>query len=291
MSPRAVDSSLKEMVQGRISSFKPIEPNSLKLFDLLKDPESRPGDITAIVATNPVFAAKVLQSVNSAFFNVPEKVTSVGRAITLLGYNNVRSLVLADALQNIIPGEKEAAPGNHVKMWIHSAIVSACAGYLGKRIFRLSEYQLSTIGLLHDIGKYFIHTLEHRGNPSEKLPLIAREEGSCGINHAVLGSIIVEGWQLSDLVSGTIAYHHHPTFLPPASIPAGYLVPSFIVSLSDLLGKLLNPDGQENEFLPIRDDYYELFKLRNDAAAFVTPDLIKEVEKARHTVEIYMEEA
>jgi len=288
MSPDRIDVGLKGRIEERVSSLGPIKTNSVKLLNLLKDPASNPGEITSVVSTNPGFSAKILQSANSAYFNLPQKITSVGRAITHLGYNNVRSLVLQDALQSMLPGDNRMDSATRMKIWVHSAVVSVCAGYLGKKIFAFSEYDLATMGLLHDIGKYFIPDTGAETLSDPGLPLVGREEMSFGVNHAVLGSIVVRHWQLSDVISRAIGYHHHPTFLPPDTIPGEYVKYSFIICLSDLLGKLLDYDDREHEVLPLREEYFLTFGLPKNPAELITQALLKEVEKTRLTVKSYI---
>jgi HD-like signal output (HDOD) protein len=288
MSPDRMDAGLKSKIEERVSSLGPIRTNSIKLLNLLKDPASNPGEITSVVSTNPGFSAKILQAANSAYFNLPQKITSVGRAITHLGYNNVRSLVLQDALQTMLPKDGRMDSETRMKIWVHSAIVSVCAGYLGKKIFTFSEYDLATMGLLHDIGKYFIPDDVHEGVTDPDVPLVGREEMSYGMNHAVLGSIVVRHWQLSDVISRAIGYHHHPTFLPPETIPGEYVKYSFVICLSDLIGKLLDYDGENSDILPLRDEYYATFALPKDPAELITQALLKEVEKTRLTVTSYI---
>ena len=288
MSPDRIDPGLKSRIEERVSSLGPIKTNSVKLLNLLKDPASNPGEITSVVSTNPGFSAKILQSANSAYFNLPQKITSVGRAITHLGYNNVRSLVLQDALEGMIPGDNRMDSGTRMKIWQHSAIVSVCAGYLGKTIFAFSEYDLATMGLLHDIGKYFIPDAVLKTVTDPDVPLVGREEMSFGVNHAVLGSIVVRHWQLSDVISRAIGYHHHPTFLPPDTIPGEYVKYGFIICLSDLIGKLLDYDGDARDILPLREEYFITFRLPKDPAGLITQALLKEVEKTRLTVKSYI---
>jgi HD-like signal output (HDOD) protein len=288
MSPDRIDAGLKERIEERVSSLGPIKTNSVKLLNLLKDPSSDPREITAVVSTNPGFSAKILQSANSAYFNLPQKITSVGRAITHLGYNNVRSLVLQDALQGILPKDNSMNSETRIKIWVHSAIVSVCAGYLGKKIFTFSEYDLATMGLLHDIGKYFIPGALQDAVIDPNLPLVGREEMSYGVNHATLGSVVVRHWQLSEVISRAIGYHHHPTFLPPDTIPGEYVKYSFIICLSDLIGKLLDYDEKDSDILPLRDEYYATFDLPKDPSELITQALIKEVEKTRLTVTSYI---
>jgi HD-like signal output (HDOD) protein len=274
-------------IKEKISAIKPIPANYVKLLNLLRDPHSNPAEITTIVSTNPVFSAKILQTVNSPFFGLGQKVTSLGRAITLLGYNNVRTLVVQDSLTNSLPGLRKDVDA-YVDIWIHSAIVSVCAGYLGRKLFKFSEYDVATMGLLHDIGKYFIRSLESVSQPDSGSPEIIQEERQYRINHAALGSLIAAGWKLSDTVIHAIEYHHYPNFLPPDAIPERYLKESFVVCLSDLIAKALGSQEREEQILAIKDDYYKMFRLSPDLSGIVSPALSKEIEKARVTVESYI---
>ena len=275
-----------EAVKEKISAIKPIPLNYLKLMNLLRNPESNPGEITSVTVTNPVFSARILRAVNSAYFNRPEKITSVGRAISLLGYNSVRALVLQETLNNVMPREHADV---YSKTWAHSAVVSVCSGHLGKNIFQFSEYELGTMGLLHDIGKYFIHMLKPEGEGSTESPLVIREEQQYGINHACLGSLIAKNWQLSDSIVKGIEYHHYPSFFPPESIPEPYIKQTFVICLSDLICKTLGYGANDDEKLPIKNEYYEMFKMRPDLEENVTPRLVKEIEKAHVTVQSYIQ--
>jgi HD-like signal output (HDOD) protein len=284
-----IEENIQETIRGKISSIKPISANYVNLLNLLRNPESNPREISTIVSTNPVFSAKILQTVNSAYFGLTDRVTSLGRAITLLGYNNVRALVFQDSLGVGTAAGQPGKPEAYINIWIHSAIVSVCAGYLGKKIFQFSEYDLATMGLLHDIGKYYYQLLEIQGEAAPDLPAIIQEEQQYGINHATLGSLIAKNWQLSDSIIQSIAYHHYPNFfLPESIVPGTYLKESFVVCLSDLIAKVLGYKGQGDDILPIREEYFKMFHLSQELSEIVTPDLTKEIEKTRLTVESYI---
>jgi HD-like signal output (HDOD) protein len=284
---QTIDGETLRTIKEKISAIKPIPANYVKLLNLLRDPHSNPAEITNIVSTNPVFSAKILQTVNSPFFGLGQKVTSLGRAITLMGYNNVRTLVFQDSLANSLPGLRKDADA-YVNIWMHSAVVSVCAGYLGRKLFQFSEYDVATTGLLHDIGKYFIRSLESVSQPDPGLPEIIQEEQRHRINHAALGSLIASSWKLSDSVVHVIEYHHYPNFLLPDAIPERYLKESFVVCLSDLIAKVIGSQEQEEQVLAIKEDYYKMFHLSPDLSGIISPALSKEIEKARVTVESYI---
>jgi len=277
-----------QAVNGKIAAIKPIPVNYSALMKILRNPESKTSELSTLAMTNPVLSAKILQTINSAYFHFPDKITAVGRAVTLLGFNNVRALVLQDALQNVIPGEQSGQSQLAMRTWVHSAVVSVCAGYLGKNLLHCSEYELATIGLLHDLGKYFMGLLEPVGEEAPNLQPLAREERRYGMNHAALGSLIADKWQLSDVIVKSIEYHHHPTYLPPESIPEPYRQYSFIINLSDLICKALGYKTGEDELFPVKEEYYTLFQLNPDPLAFISPELVKKIEVTHLTLQSYM---
>ncbi len=282
-----IDDAVKETLRRKVSGLPAVSTASLNLFRLLQDPQSNSGEVTTLVSTNPAFSAKVLRTVNSAYFGQAEKVTAIGRAITLLGYNNVRSLLVEDMVNNALPAVRDEDRQSHVRLWSHSAVVSACAGHLGRSLFQLSEYTLGTIGLLHDIGRYFFPLLEKGNDPPPDLPVLIREERQYRINHAAIGAVIARKWQLPDTVADIIEYHHAPAFFPPEEIPEGVVQQAFLVCLADLICKVMGYAGEDEEIPPLREEYYRKFNLSGDIVDLITPSLIRDMEKARQTVESY----
>lgn len=286
----AVDDTVKNTLENKIAELPPVPTTSLALLDLMQNPESNLGEIISLVSTSPVFSAKILQTINSVYFNLPQEVTSLEKAITLLGYNNVRVLTLEDMLCNVLPSIQTADREDYVKMRAHSAAVSACAGHLGKSFFRLSGHVLETIGLLHDIGKYFSHLLEKRGSISTGLPMVIEEEKQYGMNHAVIGAIIAHIWQLPGIITGAIEHHHSPSFFPPDHIPGTCLKESLIVCLADLICKVLGYASRDRDLLPVREEYYKRFGIKDDLTEIVTPGLIKDIENTYHFLNVQISE-
>ncbi|MBN1363785.1 MAG: HDOD domain-containing protein, partial [Syntrophaceae bacterium] len=283
-----VDEKIKKSINQKITVLKPLPVASLKLFDLLKNPQTSASEVATVIKTNPFLSARILRVVNSAYYNLPVEVTAVGRAIILLGYNNVRSLVFQDALQSTLSREEHARQSGFDELWIHSTVVSACAHYLSLNVFRSPENEVATVGVLHDIGKYFFHLLDGAGEKVEAVHNVIQEDEQYGVNHPLTGSILAEKWQLSDVIAKCIQFHHHPMFFPPESVPAPYQQLTFIVCLSDLICKVLGYGGQSDDILPIRKEYFELFGLSSEIRKIVTQPLIQEIEKSRAAVESFI---
>lgn len=281
----------RKIIERKISVLPIIPTTSTKLLGLLRNPESNLNKITSLVSTNPVFSGNILKTINSAYFKLPENVTSIGRAITLLGYNNVRTIIFRETINNVVPKNLNMESSVYIKTWIHSAVVSTCAGYIGKTYFKFSEYDLATIGLLHDIGKYFLSALKSSLEIVSDIPTIIKEEHRYGINHAVAGQLIAAKWKLPDAIVHGIEFHHYPSFFPPESIPKQYRTQCFTICLADLIAKALGYHGQDEQLLPIKDEYFKLFEIDKDIGGIITADLVKNIEKSRLTVESYIDSA
>ncbi len=281
-----VNDGIRTMLLSKLSMI-PVGTPSLTLLSLLQDPLSNAREVTSLVSTNPAFSAKVLQTINSAYFNQLEKVTSVGRAITLMGYNNVRSLILEDLLSNSVAAIRDRDREGYTKIWTHSAVVSACAGHIGKW-FGLPEYTMSTIGLLHDIGAFFLETIFRPDGNAEGFAGIIREDKQYGINHAVIGAIIAEKWKLPDIIRDAIEYHHSPAFVSPDAIPEAVRKYSPVIYLADLICNVMGFGGVNDEYLPLRTEYNQMLGLSGNLADLVTPSLVRDMEKARATVKSYV---
>ncbi|HON85565.1 MAG TPA: HDOD domain-containing protein [Syntrophorhabdaceae bacterium] len=284
-----IDEDVRKNLESKIGLIPQIPSNSMRLMNLLLNPESNLKEIVSLVGTHPVFSAKILQTVNSVYFSLPEKITSIGRAITLLGYNNVRALVFHETLHNTMQKQGESDAERHLKIWGHSAMVSACAGFIGKHLFSLSEYDLATSGLLHDIGKFYLINIEDSIEIVSDIPNLIKEEHRYGINHCVAGAYIASHWRLPELIVKGIEYHHNPCFFPPHSIPEGYLKQCFVLCLADLVAKAMGYSGEDEQIMPILPEYFEMFGIDKNLEGIITTELLKNVEKARMTVASYID--
>lgn len=277
--------AMLENARKMLAGMAPQPTMSTQLETLLRSPDVTAKQVAAFVSTNPVISSLILRTINSSFFGLTSKVSSVGRAVTLLGFNNVRAIVMRDALNSVLAQTKTASPEID-GIWLHSTVVSACAMYLSRNVLSYKEFDMGTLGLFHDIGKFFLPFVEVHTEAAVEPPstILAAE---AGIDHAQLGSMLADHWQMAEVVGNCIAYHHYPVFFPIEEIPEPYRKPVFIISLADLICKALGYGSPHGELLPIQDEYFEAFGLSPDVAALVDPPLVREIEKARVAVESY----
>ena len=187
----------------------------LKLAD---DPEASPKQMEKIIERDPAITAKILRVSNSSYYGL-NQVPSIGRAISMLGMNTIRSLVVGVAYQQIMSGRAAASHFNKLEFWRHSLGVATGARILAKLKMPMRAEELYVAGMMHDVGLLVMdrfHPLE-----LDKAVGYAMEEGMrlheaenllFGFDHSKLGGILARQWGLSSVVIDAVEYHHQPDF-------------------------------------------------------------------------------
>ncbi|WP_461208294.1 HDOD domain-containing protein [Desulfocurvus sp. DL9XJH121] len=175
--------------------------------------------VAAIVAKDVSMSAKILQLVNSPFFGFARHIDSPNQAVTLLGLNVVRSLVLC--LHLFAGFNKDKTPDfNLAFLFDHSVRVSVLAKRIARAIGCTKEEADHAFisGLLHDIGKIIIAThLPDSFNESiamvkrEKTLLWQAERKVCGCSHDDIGGYLMRLWGLPSEEVLAITHHHIPS--------------------------------------------------------------------------------
>lgn len=172
-------------------------------------------ELTHKVSLDLALTAKTLRYANSPYYGAMIKVTTVQQAISLLGLNTVKQIVITAALSGCFP-ENNCKGFNHKDFWRHSNAVAIAAKILAKRL-NLNTDVAFTAGLLHDIGALVLATkytgayeavllqrLEQAGTQFET------EKQLLEIDHAAIGEALAVQWNFSDTMIKAIAGHHQP---------------------------------------------------------------------------------
>jgi HD-like signal output (HDOD) protein len=179
-----------------------------------KEPETK--IIGEIIAQDPGMTAKILQLVNSAFFGLADHVTSPQRAVSLLGLNTIKALVLGVQVFSEFE-EKEKYPISIDMIWKHSIMVSELSSQIAKSLLLTTSEQddARVAGILHDAGKLiqfripeFFKTVEIiDGNVSFESEFIAY-----GTTHAEMGGYLLGIWRIpTQIVEAVILHHNYPS--------------------------------------------------------------------------------
>lgn len=192
------------------------------LIQQFDNPHTSLDSVARNIALDPVIAAKVLRLANSARFRGARESTSVEDAAMRLGFNTLRTLVLASA----VTGAFQAPPGFDLKgFWIHSFQVASISRLLAKNRGVAAETAF-TCGMMHNIGELLIQTgvpelaerLNQGGKDVDAAQRGALETLQLGFGFPEVGAELARRWQLPELIQQAIAYQSRP-FQAPLDLP------------------------------------------------------------------------
>lgn len=216
------ESSLKSDILKELIAHMETLPSMPSLFHQivgkLRDENCSINEVADLVATDLSMTAKLLKLVNSAFFGLQRQVSNPMDAVSYLGLDTIKSLVLA---VNAFGCFEDAAPGplKLDQLWAHSLHIGNWARNIARaeNCPRAEVDECFISGMLHDLGKLALNTnlpARYREalalSRADGIPLIEAEERVFGANHADVAGYILSLWGLPARVVDAIAYHHRP---------------------------------------------------------------------------------
>ncbi len=186
-----------------------------KVLEICSRTDASPNELNKVVSLDPVLTGQVLKLINSSYYSLVAKVTSLTRAITMLGMNTVKNMALSTAVIRTVGSAKKSKVLPTSKFWAHSIGVGACAKLLAvaKDVPVMGREEYFVAGLLHDLGK-----IPFGDEYSEVLAIARKEQASLvdverellGIDHQDVGLMIAEKWKLNPVIRDCIGNHHQP---------------------------------------------------------------------------------
>jgi len=189
---------------------------ALQVVEAASRPDCRPGQIVALLGQDPGLCAKLLKAVNSVQYGLIRPISSIDRAVIVIGLNGVRSLALGLSLPALRPQSRfDPAARDHSLASVGGALT---ARELAARLGYPAADDFFVGGLLRDIGTlllqqtYPVEWAALAARPGDPLgdEQCARERGVFGIDHAEIAAEVLSGWNLPAEVVEPIRHHHHP---------------------------------------------------------------------------------
>ena len=195
------------------------------LMRVVADPDVSLLKISKIIEQDLGVSAKVLQLVNSAFFGVAHSMTNIQSAVSYLGINTLKNLVLSVEIFRAFKPQRNL-PGFSLEKLQHHAQLTA---HIAARLpvpKHLAEIAV-VAGMLHDVGKLILAwklSAQFEEMLAEALgvhcPVNQVEERQNGFSHAEIGAYLLGLWGLPYSVVETVALHHGPNRVPHQNFDA-----------------------------------------------------------------------
>lgn len=224
------------------------------------------------ISSDQVLTAKVLRAANSAHYGGNRKVGSVNDAVFILGFNAVRTLVLASGMT----GAFKAPEGFDLPaFWHNSFAVAATCKWLAK--FSKDDAETAfTCGMIHNIGELLIHILlpEECKEIQKVVDRGARnsdiEKNVLGFNFPEAGAELANRWKFPDAIVAGIRYQLDPLAASEFSRFAT------LINIADYIVHM-NEKGNDEELLA---------HFPNDLATKLGINLVKMMERIDETKDL-----
>jgi HD-like signal output (HDOD) protein len=224
-------------------NIPPFPRAAQQVMGMLRDPRVQIPKVAGIVSLDQGFATKVLRMANSAYFGLPRKVSNVTEALVLLGWANVRIVLISASVGPILCRGLKSYGMEEGVLWEHS-VGSAFAAQMLSRDLPPGIYNMAfTSGLLHDVGKVAID-MQMRGDLRKQFielvssvgPAVAEREIT-GYTHSEIGEYLCNRWNLPEDIAEAIKFHHEP-------LDAEGKLPAVVASADFISNALLMEDRE-----------------------------------------------
>ena len=206
-------------VVGAVGELPSLSTTYVSLTQALGNPNTNIGTVADIVGSDIAMSAKVLQLVNSAFFGLAQTVTSLHTAVSYLGMETIKNLVLVADTFSVF------APDSRIPQSVCESLQQGahCAATIASKLPVDKKWRDVTIvaALLRDVGRLVLASkmpdrfLAALALASERScePFEAEEE-LLGTSHAEIGAYLLGLWGIPHMAVEAIAHHHRPTRIP-----------------------------------------------------------------------------
>jgi len=259
-----------------------------QLNDAINDPNTTNKDFANIINEDTAIAARLLRITNSALYNFPSKVETITHAITIIGTNQLRDLVLASSVIAMFKN----VPEDIITMesfWRHSVACGITARAIASQRREANIERFFVAGLLHDIGRLvlFMEMPDYMQavfqlREEEHSLLYKHEKEIIGFDHAKLGGLLLKAWQLPARLIEGVALHHAPTRAVQYPVEAAIVHSADVIANAMQLGSSgemyvppLNPKAWEIIDLPesaIESIFEKVTQQYSDAVKFILGD-------------------
>jgi len=280
--------TIKELMDVllNVRHLRTLSPIALMLIESLSEEEPDVQRVSKIIADDPPVTSTILRLANSAMYGARRTIFTVQDAIVRLGFKEVRRLVIDFALVDYLT-ELPKGLLNPVDFWEHSISVAFCMEEIqtATNVLDKNGPQVHVIGLLHDIGRLITATYipevhqqfgEHSSEIDSSEKIIVWEREVIGLDHAQIGSAVLERWGLPMEIVNGVRFHHQPDISVRPQRKESYLV-----NLSDsICRKLRLGDVGEGPAGEIDQSVWNSLEISSDIADEIIEIVREKVKKS-----------
>lgn len=199
----------------KFTGLKTIPSVATRLITMIDDETCSLQDFEDVIKVDPTLVLRLLKLVNSAYFSLRTKIKTISEAVVYIGVDNLRNLLVLDALKNLFLKDSNSEIFSRNRLWLHCSVASICCQMISERIFVQKGEDAFLCGILHDIGLIVEDQVIPGGfgefcqtfNP-EVHDLTGYERRVMGTDHPTISYLLTKEWGLKHEICHGIRHHH-----------------------------------------------------------------------------------
>ncbi|WP_321418693.1 HDOD domain-containing protein [uncultured Desulfobacter sp.] len=245
---------------NRVDSIFTMPTIAMQAYSVASDPESTMDDIVEKILLAPALTIKILKVVNSPFYGLSHKISSIKDAVVLMGTDEVVNMAFGLSLSESFLNADLKGLMDPKTLWHHSMGTALIAKYLCRDLPQFKDMGIFTAGLIHDLGKIYLienfsqlYTTVLSRAAENTVSISAVEQEIMGMDHGRIGQSIGETWNLPDPLIHAAAFHHQP------SAAGEYSLFAALIGFSDYLSNMVTlkgtPDADERSMQKVNQQF------------------------------------
>ncbi|GJM18450.1 MAG: hypothetical protein DHS20C14_06630 [Phycisphaeraceae bacterium] len=224
-----------ELILHQVGRLPTLSPVAARLMKVAGADDADLDEIIGLMETDPALSAMVLGLCRRAEHGLGDKITTVRRAVVMLGLEAVQSAVLSVSVYELMhqrgsdldriefdedeTGADGAPAFDHAGLWKHAVAVAVASELIARseRKLGVSPDGAFVSGLLADLGRLALEFSLPRGYARvlrtaeiRRCDSAAIERELLGLDHHTAGRRVAERWDLPEAVRDVIWLHGQP---------------------------------------------------------------------------------
>lgn len=198
---------------------------AMQVIELTNRDDVSAQEIAKTIQNDQGLSAKILKTVNSAFYGRPKRCSTISHAIVALGLNAVKTLALGFSLVEAIK-EDEGESFDYTDYWRRGVFTGVGARCVAQAAGAGDPEEVFLGGILQDVGmvalyqalgKKYVAVMHAAGGDHRQL--VKHEIDTLELQHPEIGAMLAERWRLPESLITPIKYHERPTAAPLTFAP------------------------------------------------------------------------
>jgi diguanylate cyclase (GGDEF)-like protein len=253
---------IHQLIQSQINLPSP-PAIAAQILNTVQNEDSSLADLKKIISADPALTGKMLHIANSTFYSLPNKVTNITRAMSILGTNVIKNIALSFVIAEDLKGQ-QTSYFDFDLFWRRS-VTTAVAAELIKNLTAISNDDIFVTALLQNLGililalnkkQEYFHLLETCQMGDDAACLIKAEQEKYQFDHQQLGHTLTHSWELPQSISEPIRYHREPE-----KAPKGIRQTARILFIANLLSTIYHGTETTETVLLLQNKMKEYFDL------------------------------